>query len=404
MSIPHIAIVLNWRNQVNKSELYSVHLRVKIGEDARYYKIETPQKISLEEWSGKENNWVKPCHPFSFEINNKIIEKKTLLHDLIRRSFTFNKELTFEIISRHLKKKGDRNSFLEYMQAYILNPPEKLEINTIKKYKTCLTHLQKFRKQIFFSDIDNLLIKDFYKFMQITLKLQGAACKKYMEALKKVIRHARKENYLDPAQMEFLFDDVKIKVNRTKRTFLEIAEILKWKSIIFPKEKEYLARDRDLFLFQVYTGYYYKDLLIFTKDQLLEDEEYGYIIVGARDKNNNQTIIPLFKFPHASVIIRKYQSQPSDKTVFNSDVFIEEPAYNRNLKEIARLAKLAKNISNKVARHTNAQLWIRYGAERPIVSKMMGHTKEETTKNYYDINIPEIVEGTRRVDFKKLGI
>jgi hypothetical protein len=37
-------------------------------------------------------------------------------------------------------------------------------------------------------------------------------------------------------------------------------------------------------------------------------------------------------------------------------------------------------------------------------SKMMGHTKEETTKNYYDINIPEIVEGTRRVDFKKLGI
>lgn len=404
MSIPHIGIMLNWRNQVNKSGLYPVHIRIKIGEDARYFKIEAPQKIRPEEWSGKEDSWVKPSHPFSFEINNKIMEKKTLIHDLIKRSFTFNKKLTFETIFLHLKKKGDRNSFFEYMQSYIFNPPEKLEINTIKKYKTCLTHLQKFRKQIFFSDIDNVLIKEFYKFMQTTLKLEGAACKKYMEAFKKVIRNARKENYLDPAQMEFLFDDVKIKVKKAKRTFLEIPEIQKWKSATFPKGKEYLARDRDLFLFQVYTGYYYKDLLIFTKDQLFEDEEYGHIIIGARDKNDNQTIIPLFKFPHASAIIKKYKSAPSDKTVFNPTLFIEEPAYNRNLKEIARLAKLTKNISNKVARHTNAQLWIRYGAERHIVSKMMGHTKEETTKNYYDINIPEIVEGTRKVDFKRFGI
>ena len=67
-------------------------------------------------------------------------------------------------------------------------------------------------------------------------------------------------------------------------------------------------------------------------------------------------------------------------------------------------AGIKKNITNKVARHTNAQLWVRYGAERPILSKMMGHTKEETTKNYFSVNLPEIVEGTKRVDFKKLGI
>ena len=53
---------------------------------------------------------------------------------------------------------------------------------------------------------------------------------------------------------------------------------------------------------------------------------------------------------------------------------------------------------------SNAQLWIRYGAEGSVLSKMMGHAKQETTKNYYDVNIPEIVEGTKRVDFKKLGI
>ncbi|MBP7554908.1 MAG: tyrosine-type recombinase/integrase [Chitinophagaceae bacterium] len=75
-----------------------------------------------------------------------------------------------------------------------------------------------------------------------------------------------------------------------------------------------------------------------------------------------------------------------------------------HLKEIAKQAKINKSISNKVARHTNAQLWVRYGAEGAIISKMMGHTKQESTKNYYDVKIPEIVEGTKRADFRKLGI
>lgn len=92
------------------------------------------------------------------------------------------------------------------------------------------------------------------------------------------------------------------------------------------------------------------------------------------------------------------------KQVFDPKYLIEEPTYNRNLKEIAKFAGITKNITNKVARHTNAQLWIRYGAEGAILSKMMGHTKQETTKNYYDVNLPEIVEGTKRADFASMGI
>ena len=404
MIIPSMSVVLNWRNEKNKTGLYSVHLRITIDRESKYYKIEIPKKVSYKDWSGAEDNWIKSSHPFAFEINNKIIEKKNLVHDLIKRSYNFNKSLTFDIIFQHLKKKGDRNSFYEYMQAYIISPPEKLEANTLKKYSTTLTHLKKFRKQLYFADIDNSLVRDFYKYMQTNLNLGGAACKKYMEAFKKVVRHARKDNYLDPSQMEFLFDDVKIRVKKSKRTFLEPYEIIAWKNVKFTKGLEHLERDRDMFLFQIYTGYYYKDLFIFTKDQLTEDEEYGYIILGARDKNGNQTIIPLFKFPHAAIIIRKYHSSEHDKTVFAPIYFVEEPVFNRNLKAIAKMAKITKNVSNKVARHTNAQLWVRYGAEGAILSKMMGHTAEKTTKNYYDVNLPEIVEGTKRADFKKLGI
>jgi site-specific recombinase XerD len=405
MIVPRIGVVINWRNQANTSGLYSIHIRIAIGDKTRYYKIETPQKVRLEEWTEKENGWVKLTHPFAFEINNKIIEKKNIVNNLIKRSYNFNKSISFEMIFQHLKRKGDNNSFFDFMDAFIKKPPEKLEETTLKKYRTTLSHLKGFRKQIFFPDIDNALIRDFHKYMQTDLKIAGGACKKYMEAFKKVIRQARKDNFLDPAQMEFLFDDVKIKVPKPKRIYLEPHEIIAWKNLNFPKEQAFLERDRDLFLFQIYTGYYYKDLAIFTKDQLLVDEQYGYFIHGARDKNDNQTIIPLFKFPYAATIIKKHGSaKKEENTVFKATSLIEEPVYNRHLKDIAKLASITKSVSNKVARHTNAQLWIRYGADRPVLSKMMGHTKEETTKNYYDINIPEIVEGTKRVDFKKLGI
>lgn len=404
MLLPSVNVVLNRKGRANKSGLYPVYLRITIDRESRYYTIKVPQKISEAEWSGTEDSWVRSKHTFSFEINNKIREKKNLVLDLIKRYYTLNKSLTFETIFQHLDKKGDRHSFYEFFQNYILNPPEKLEENTIKKYSTTLTHLKAFRKQLYFADIDNAMVREFNKYMQSDLELTGVTCKKYMEAFKKVVRQARKESYIEPSQMEFLFDDVKIKIKKSIRTFLEPHEIKAWKHAVIPPGNEHLERDRDLFLFQIYTGYYYKDLAIFTKNQLLSDEEYGTIILGARDKNGNQTIIPLFKFPYAANIIRKYRSGSNDDMVFDLKYLIEEPVYNRNLKTIAGLAKIKKSVSNKVARHTNAQLWIRYGAESAILSKMMGHTKQETTKNYYDVNIPEIVEGTKRADFDRLGI
>jgi site-specific recombinase XerD len=140
------------------------------------------------------------------------------------------------------------------------------------------------------------------------------------------------------------------------------------------------------------------------KEQLLVDEQYGLFISGERDKNGNSTIIPLFKFPHAAKILQQYRSAENEPLVFDVKYLIEEPVYNRNLKEIAKLAGIKKSVSNKVARHTNAQLWIRYGANRPVISKMLGHAKEETTNAYFSINLPEIVEGTKVVDFKRLSI
>jgi hypothetical protein len=62
--MPTIAIVINWRNQVNKSGLYPLHIRIGINDNYRYYKIGTPTKVKLSEWSGQEDGWLRQSDPF----------------------------------------------------------------------------------------------------------------------------------------------------------------------------------------------------------------------------------------------------------------------------------------------------------------------------------------------------
>ena len=68
------------------------------------------------------------------------------------------------------------------------------------------------------------------------------------------------------------------------------------------------------------------------------------------------------------VIARYMDMDPNNPLLFKKKAFIEVQAYNRNLKLLAKRAKLVRALSNKTGRHTNAQMWIRFGADRPILS------------------------------------
>jgi len=240
VSIPLIGVVLNWRNENNKSGLYPVHIRIKQGNTAWYFKVPVPEKIREDQWAGKDDAWIKPNHPYAFEINCKIVEIKASITEHIKRTISFNKPVTVLGVIGHLTNKGDNKCFLDFMDRYIKRPPEKLELNTIKKYATTLTHLKKFKKHILFAEIDNTLLRDFNRFMQVELELGGAATKKYQEALKKVIRHARRENFLAPSQMEFLFDGLNVRVQKAKRTSLDLQEVKKWKALKFSSIQQHL--------------------------------------------------------------------------------------------------------------------------------------------------------------------
>lgn len=405
--------IINYRNRDNKTGLYPVHLRITIDREQRYYQVKVPQKISLVQWTGKPDNWVSNAHPFAFEINNKIIEKKSIVIEVIKRCYNLNKPVTFYAIDRELNRKGDRAVFNDYVRNYIDNPPENVTLDSVtwEKYEAFLGHLNKFQPKIMMGEVDGTFVARFKNYLSNLKgrkgKMDPATVKSYFDKFKVVVTHAaKKDRLLDINEVEASFEDVKISVPKKKEGLhLEIEELQRLRKLKFDKNEISLERDRDLFLFQVYTGLYYNDLQVIRKDQLFKDVEHGHYIIGERDKNGNPNIIPLFKFPYASSILTKYQDpNQQNEFLFRRQIFVEVQVYNRNLKILAKRAGILRTVSNKTGRHTNAQMWIRFGAGRSVLSKMMGHEKEQTTENYYKVNLREVIEGTKSVDFEKYEI
>ncbi|WP_158643726.1 phage integrase SAM-like domain-containing protein [Pseudobacter ginsenosidimutans] len=406
MLFPRIQPVHNYRNKANKRGLYKIHIRICIGNVCHYFEVKVPKKVTREEWNGKENVWVRTIHPYHFEINNAITEKLALLRELTKRYYMAQRQLTFTIISKELQKNENPADFKLYFAQALCDPPEALQPATLGRYRAALAALNNFKPEILFLDLNEKLFLELTKYLKKQMSLKGSTIAGYFNVYKKVVHWAQLDGYLTPLQEDAIFSHLHLPRGKPPKDHLDVLEIKAWKELAFDdKNNARLARVRDMFLLQIYTGFYYSDLKSLLKTELHKDPEYGYFINRWRSKNDHLAIVPLWKFPYSMEVIKKYYSiHPSDNFLLERETFLAEPAYNRCLKEIARILGWHRNVRNKLARQTNSQLYIRYGAKLPVVSRIMGHERQETTSAYFEVNLADVIEGIKEVSFDHLGI
>ena len=163
-----------------------------------------------------------------------------------------------------------------------------------------------------------------------------------------------------------------------------------------PLHRQTLYLVRDMFLFSCFTGISYRDMRSLTKENLSLAEDGTWWIKSARQKTKIEFEIPLLDLPLQ--ILKKYSDAVSDNRLLpmycNSNM-------NLYLKEIARICNINRPLVFHVARHTYAtEITLSHGVPLETVSKMLGHSRIETTRIYAKVTDDKIDSDTRTLNRK----
>jgi len=247
----------------------------------------------------------------------------------------------------------------------------------LQKYKCVYKKIQTFLKSkynlsdIKLKDIKHNFLTDFETYLRIEGNCQTNTIGRNMRLLKKIINIAKNNGWIiaDP------YANYKIHFEKVDRGYLTEEEI---KAII---EKDFsidrIEKVRDIFIFSCFTGLSYADIYDLTYDDIKPHFDNNLWIMKKRVKTNTDITVPLMDIPLS--IIEKYRGKQKSNKVLPT---MCNQKMNSYLKEIADLCGIEKHLTYHMSRHTFATTFLSLGIPIESVSKMLGHTKIQTTQIY----------------------
>lgn len=252
--------------------------------------------------------------------------------------------------------------------------------STCDHHLALIRQIERFGKIKYFSDINYQNIIDF----DIYLKENGI---KENSTLNK--RHSTFRKYIKKAiYMEFCKKDpyfeFKMPPKKGKEPVYlvqdEIDRILNFNPV-----NEKLEKVKDLFVFQMFTGLAFIDLMQFSKDYVFEIENMK--VIRSNRIKTDESFVVLF-LPQAQKIAEKYG--------YEFPKFSNQK-YNDYLKLLGAGSEIKKSLTSHVARHTFATYLLNNDIPIESVSKALGHSNIKMTEHYAKMLGRKVVR-----DMKKL--
>lgn len=256
--------------------------------------------------------------------------------------------------------------------------------STYKRFSTGIKHVREFLhfhynvEDMPLHKLDYAFVNNFDHYLRSVRNINNNSTVKYVSLLRKTIRMAMKNGWLDKDP----FAHYEGRLKTVDREFLTKDELQDLKSQPFRMER--LEAVRDIFLFACYTGLAYVDVAKLKEDHITRDVEGEYWIRINRTKTDTKAMIPLL--PEAMEIIQKYEESP-DRLIKGSLLPVRSnQKMNAYLKEVANICGIKKNLTFHMARHTFATtVTLSNGVPIESVSAMLGHTNIKTTQHYAKI-------------------
>ena len=347
------------QSKKNCSSESPVYLRISL--EGRTVNLSTGIFIKTEFWDNKKKA-IKSKHPDATKLNCRINDDKSRIFD-IDYDLQKNDKRSIDTIKAAYTKKGEKghtlNALIEYTIQIIKNGIGKsYAIGTLNHYKSFQTKIVGYLKEVYskqdinLSELNMSFITKFEHYMSATCKNQVNTIAKEMSRLKKIIHLGVSHEWLktDP------FRNYKKKTIEANRQALTQQEVDMLSALDLTG---HLERVRDIFIFTCFTGLSYSDLANLKKENIISAVDGHKIIHIERKKTFEVCNIPLL--PRAEQILNKYKGHPISENKGILLPVISNQKMNEYLKIIGSKAKLSKQVTCHIGRHTFATVSLEMG-------------------------------------------
>lgn len=380
------------KNKTNALGQYPIVIRVIKNRKPKY--IFTGQYCLPELWDDK-NNCPKKKHPEKHELDVFLDKKKHEANSLLLSLETEKQNYTGENVITLLKVKTTKTYVFKYFDTVVENYKRADKLGNAKMYADTKRMLFKFLngKDIDFVDIDFSLLKKFEQSFR-ERGVTGNSISVYMRTLRALYNMAISEKL---AKLEnYPFNEYKIgslssETDKRALTKEQIQSIIKLKV----DQNKRLKLAQSIFLF----SYYNRGINFVDMGHLKWGNIQNGRVSYTRAKTGKKYNIALS--PASLEIINSYQCSDANKLeqyIFpildlekhntiaqkNNRIKKMNKMVNKDLKEIAALAKIDFNLTTYVARHSYATVLKRSGVATAVISEALGHQNEKTTQIYLD--------------------
>ena len=286
----------------------------------------------------------------------------------------------WEVFDEFVKECGNQNNWTE---------------STYEKFAAVKNHLKEFKEDVTFEYFDEFGLNEYINFLRDKKDMRNSTIGKQMGFLKWFLRWSFKKDY----HQNIAYDTFKPKLKTTpkKVIFLTWEELNRLKDYQIPKDKQYLERVRDVFLFCCFTSLRYSDVRNLKRSDVKSDH-----IEVTTVKTADSLSIELNKYSKA--ILEKYKD-----ILFENHMalpVISNQKMNDYLKELGELAEINEPIretyykgneridevtpkyallSTHAGRRTFICNALALGIPAQVVMKWTGHSDYKAMKPYIDI-------------------
>lgn len=331
---------------------------------------------------------------------NRELDKISLsIHSRYKELLAKKEEISAEEVKNAFQGiASEQETLIGYCNRYNHQLAARIGINitleSYKRYGVSFNHLRCFLRtkynlsDISFQALDYSFVEAFDFYLRVQLKFKPNTIVGIIGHLKIIIKRAINEGIItrDPFAG---FSSVGEPLQPKSLTKQELHKIM---TTPLDSLNRYLVRD--MFLFSVFTGISFSDIRNLTYSNLIQAEDGVWWIHSKRKKTGTEFHVPLLELPLQ--IIEKYRGLNKDGKMF---VMLSCSKTNGNLKKIAQICGIKRNITYHQGRHSYASLiTLSQGVPMETVSRMLGHRDLRATRIYAQVSNEKINTDMRKLE------